>query len=144
VRVDLESKDVEAFLSAGKPKLLRLAVVSPGKPPAPHLSSVWYLWKGGRFWITTSEDRLKVAAIRKNNRVAVIIDTDVMPYKGVIVEGTATLTRRKVKEITLAIAEKYVAKKNVREEFEDLMKYPRVLICIRPLKAIDIMSYETR
>lgn len=144
MRVDLESRKIEDFLTAGRPKLLRLAVVSPGKPWTPHISSVWYLWRNGRFWISTSEDRLKVAAIRRNKRVALIIDIDVIPYKGVIVEGLATLMKKKVEEITLAIIERYVPRKNVKKEFEDLMKYRRVLIKIKPLKAIDIMSYKSR
>ena len=140
--VDLNSRRVERFLTGGRPKLLRLAVVSTMGIPAPHLSSVWYLWKDGFFWITTSGDRLKVAAIRKNKRVALIVDTDIAPYEGVIVEGEATLTKKKVREITLAITKKYVAPEEVKKEFDDLMRYPRVLIRIKPVKAFDIMSYK--
>lgn len=142
--VDLGSKKMGGFLAGGRPKLLRLAVVSPEGPPTPHVSSVWYLWKDGHFWITTSEDRLKVAAVKKNGRVCLIVDTDVMPYEGVIVEGKATLTKERLAEITLAIVKKYVASELVKSEFEDLMKYSRVLIKIKPLKAIDIMSYKIR
>jgi pantothenate synthetase len=106
------------------------------------VSSVWYLWKDGSFWISTSEDRLKVRAIRKNKRVALIIDTDVAPYEGVIVEGEATLTKKNLREVTHAIAKKYVPPEEVEKEFEDLIRYPRVLIKIKPTKAIDIMSYR--
>jgi PPOX class probable F420-dependent enzyme len=140
VRVDLNQKKNIDFLTKGKVKLLRLAVVDrEGKP---HISAVWYLWKEGHFYISTSEDRLKVRAVRENPNVALIVDTDVIPYKGVIVEGTATLTKKDIKEITLAIVKKYVPSKFVKSEFEDLMRYPRVLIKIKPKKSIDIMSFK--
>ena len=87
--MDLEKRS--DFLGSGRPKLLRLAITVYGKPK---VSSVWYLWLDNHFWISTSEDRLKVKAIRKNPHVAVIVDTDVMPYEGVIVEGEATLEKK--------------------------------------------------
>jgi nitroimidazol reductase NimA-like FMN-containing flavoprotein (pyridoxamine 5'-phosphate oxidase superfamily) len=143
-RIDLNDKKIASFLSGNKPKLLRLAVVSRENPFAPHVSSIWYLWGEGYFWLTTSEDRLKVRAIRKNPRVALIVDTDVAPYKGVIVEGDAELTKERVEEITLAIVKRYVPARRVKKEYDHLMKYPRILIKIKPTKAIDIMSYKTR
>lgn len=142
-RVNLRAKETFDLLARGKPKLLRLAVVEDAKSGCiPHISSVWYLWKNGSFWISTSEERLKVKAIKKNSRVALIVDTDVIPYQGVIVEGTATLTRKDVKGITLKIVKRYVPKRLVKRQFDDLMKYQRVLIRIHPDKALEIMSYK--
>ncbi len=144
VNFDLNKKANVDFLTKGKTKLLRLAVVGKDSPK-PHISSVWYLFKqdDGCFYISTSEDRLKVRAIKDNPEVALIVDTDVMPYKGVIVEGKAELTKENLDEITLAIVKKYVPKKSVKKQFEDLMRYPRVLIKVKPTKSIDIMSYKT-
>jgi PPOX class probable F420-dependent enzyme len=136
VKVDLEKKS--DFLRSGPPKLLRLAVTVDGKPK---VSSVWYLWSDNHFWISTSEDRLKVKAIRKSPHVALIVDTDVMPYEGVIVEGEATLVKKDLEKITRAIVEKYVDQKYVKEEYDSLMRAPRILIKIKPDKALDIMSY---
>lgn len=122
---------------------MRLAVVSQsGKSHLPHVSSVWYLFRDNCFWISTSEDRLKVKAIRQNDRVALIIDNDLAPYKGIIVEGIATLTKVNVETITREIVKRYVPKKHVESQFEDLMKYPRILIRVKPLKTMDIMSYK--
>ena len=140
VHVDLSTKKRIDFLTKGKVKLLRLAVVD--KEGKPHVSAVWYLWKDGHFYISTSEDRLKVRVVKENPNVALIVDTDVIPYKGVIVEGTATLTKMDIKEITMAIVKKYVPAKFVKSQYEDLMRYPRVLIKIKPKKSIDIMSYK--
>jgi PPOX class probable F420-dependent enzyme len=140
VRVDLSTKKNIDFLTKGKAKLLKLAVTD--REGNPHVSAVWYLWKEGQFYVTTSEDRLKVRAIRENPNVALIVDTDVIPYEGVIVEGKATLTKKDVREVTMVIVKKYVPAKFVKSEFEDLMRYPRVLIKIKPKKSIDIMSYK--
>lgn len=142
VSVDLNKPKNFNFLTQGRVKLLRLAVAE--KDGTPHISSVWYLWKEGHFYITTSKDRLKVRLVRENPKVALIVDTDVTPYRGIIVEGRAKLTKANLREITLEIVKKYVAAKYVKSEFEDLMRYPRVLIKIKPRKAIDIMSYKTR
>jgi PPOX class probable F420-dependent enzyme len=138
-QVDLAKKNIEKFLTGGRPKLLRLAVSRGGKP---HVSSVWYLWKEGRIWISTAEDRLKVKIIRQNPNVALIVDTDTQPYQGLIMEGRAKLTKRKVREVTYEIANRYVAKSVVEEQFESLMRAPRILISVEPEKAIDIMSYR--
>ncbi|HXQ91882.1 MAG TPA: pyridoxamine 5'-phosphate oxidase family protein [Nitrososphaerales archaeon] len=139
VKVNLKNKTREKFLVQGLPKLLRLAVILDGKP---HVSSVWYQWSRNHFWVSTSEDRLKVRAIKKNPKVAFVVDSDTMPYEGVIVEGEAVLTKKNVKGITLAIVRKYIEKKRVQEQYDSLMRAPRILIKIKPAKSIDIMSYR--
>ncbi len=141
MRVNLANKKLLRFLTSGRPKLLRLAVIQP-KENKPHVSSVWYLFSDGSFWISTASDRLKVRAIRKNPKVALIIDTDVMPYEGIIVEGRAKLTKTDLERITLAIVRKYIDRKNVEKQFRSLMRSPRILIRVEPLKALDIMSYQ--
>jgi nitroimidazol reductase NimA-like FMN-containing flavoprotein (pyridoxamine 5'-phosphate oxidase superfamily) len=139
VKVDLRDKESEKFLVRGPPKLLRLAVILDGKP---HVSSVWYLWSKNHFWISTAEDRLKVRAIKKNPNVALVIDSDTMPYEGIIAEGEAVLTKKNVNGLTLAIVRKYIEKKRVQEQYDSLMRAPRILIKVKPTKSIDIMSYR--
>ena len=85
---------------------------------------------------------MKVRAIRENPRVALIIDTDTQPYEGVIIEGKAQLTKSKVKEITYEIVKRYVPRKEWKEMLDSLMRAPRILISVKPEKAIDIMSYK--
>ncbi len=139
VKVNLKDKATEDFLIRDPPKLLRLAVVLDGKP---HISSVWYLWSRNHFWISTAEDRLKVRAIKKNPNVALVIDSDNLPYEGVIVEGEAVLTKQNIKGITLQIVRKYVDKESVKDQYDSLMRFPRILIKVKPIKSIDIMSYR--
>ncbi|PSN93210.1 hypothetical protein B9Q09_03140 [Candidatus Marsarchaeota G2 archaeon ECH_B_SAG-C16] len=138
VKVDLRDPKIIGLLS--KPLLLRLATVSGDC--IPHVSSVWFLFDGGFFWVSTSVDRLKVKNIMKNPRVALIVDTDTQPYEGVIVEGLAELVHEGVRDVTRRIVEKYVPKNQWSHTFDELMRYPRVLIRIRPSKVLDIMSYR--
>ena len=137
--VDLKEKKIERFLTKGRTKLLRLAVSMDG---APHVSSVWYLWDGRYFWISTAEDRLKVRALEKNPNVALIIDTDIQPYEGIIVEGKALLTKARLEDITYEVVKRYVPRGVLKQELSELMRAPRILIRIKPTKAIDIMSYK--
>ena len=62
--------------------------------------------------------------IKENPHVALIIDTDARPYRGVIVEGLAELTKSNLPAITLKIVERYVSKKDVKKQFESLMRAP--------------------
>ena len=140
VRADLTNKERLDFLTKGQTKLLRLAVAETDGTP--HVSSVWYLFRDGYFYISTTNERKKVKIIRKNPKVALIVDTDILPYKGVIVEGRAELTTKNLKEITLEIVKKYVPPKYVKGQLEDLMRYPRILIKVKPEKSLDIMSYK--
>ncbi|MEM3799963.1 MAG: pyridoxamine 5'-phosphate oxidase family protein, partial [Thermoprotei archaeon] len=77
-------------------RVLRLATV--GSNGQPHISSVWFVFKDGKFLISTALDRLKAKDVAVNPRVALIVDTDTMPYRGVIVWGLARLTRDGVLE----------------------------------------------
>jgi len=138
VKVDLRDPKVIGLLS--RPLLLRLATVSVDC--APHVSSVWFLFDGVFFWVSTSVDRLKVRNIMRNPRVALIVDTDTPPYEGVIVEGSTELIYEGVRDVTRRIVEKYVPENQRSTTLDELMRYPRVLIKIRPLKVLDIMSYR--
>ncbi|MEM0074831.1 MAG: TIGR03618 family F420-dependent PPOX class oxidoreductase [Nitrososphaerota archaeon] len=126
------------FLS--EPRVMRLATVS--EDGCPHVTSVWFLYKDKSFWVSTSEDRIKVRNIAKNPCVSCIIDTDKPPYKGIIIFGRAKLSRISVKEMTLAIVKKYSPPNRVTKTFEELMRYRRVLIKITPTRVLDIMSYR--
>ncbi|MEM3711373.1 MAG: pyridoxamine 5'-phosphate oxidase family protein, partial [Thermoprotei archaeon] len=106
-------------------RVLRLATV--GSNGQPHISSVWFVFKDGKFLISTALDRLKAKDVAVNPRVALIVDTDTMPYRGVIVWGLARLTRDGVLETTRMIVEKYVPEERVEEELAQLMRADRVI-----------------
>jgi nitroimidazol reductase NimA-like FMN-containing flavoprotein (pyridoxamine 5'-phosphate oxidase superfamily) len=59
----------------------------------PQLSPVWFMYENGVFYISTYEKALKVRNIKRDNRVALLIDsTDGgIKLKGVLVKGIAKL-----------------------------------------------------
>jgi PPOX class probable F420-dependent enzyme len=132
----LNDPQVESVLS--EPRVARLATVDG--QCLPHVSPVWFLFEDGVFWVSTAEDRLKVKNTRLNPKVALVVDTDFPPYRGVIVEGTATLTTQGVQDITRKIAARY--SRDPALTFDELMRAPRILMKITPEKVMDIMSYR--
>jgi PPOX class probable F420-dependent enzyme len=134
---NLEDAWVVEFLS--EKRVLRLATVDTNC--SPHVSSVWFIFENGVFWISTAEDRLKVRNIRSNPNVSLIVDTDEPPYKGIIVEGKSELTIENVLEVTRKIVKKYVDPADFDATMEELMRAPRILIKVEPRKVMDIMSY---
>jgi PPOX class probable F420-dependent enzyme len=136
-RISLEDARVGGVLS--EKRVLRIATVDAHC--SPHVSSVWFIFENGVFWISTAEDRLKVKNIKTNPNVSLIVDTDEPPYKGVIVEGKAELVTENVFEVTKRITQKYVDPASLDSTLKELMRAPRILIKVEPRKAMDIMSY---
>ncbi|MEM3671066.1 MAG: pyridoxamine 5'-phosphate oxidase family protein [Thermoprotei archaeon] len=138
MKVDLNEKWVSELLSENR--VLRIATV--GADGQPHVSSAWFIFKDHKFLISTASDRLKAKDVAANPKVALIVDTDTMPYKGVIVWGTARLLKEGVLEATEEITARYVPSEHVKEQVAELMRADRVLIEVTPLKVMDIMSYR--
>jgi hypothetical protein len=53
-----------------------------------------YVWKDGRFWVSATSQRKRIAAIRRDPRVSVVVSshgTDLGPAKGITAKGRAIL-----------------------------------------------------
>ncbi len=91
--------------------------------------------------MTIPKDSVKARNIRRNNKVAVTIDTDKPPIKAVIIEGTATieeLTKETERKIDRRMAAKYVKPEYLDEyiEWSDAQGIEYIYIRIRPEKII--------
>jgi PPOX class probable F420-dependent enzyme len=58
---------------------------------APLTAPIWFVWEDGRFWFTPRQHSEWLANIRRDPRVALCIDEHVMPYRKVVVRGTAEI-----------------------------------------------------
>jgi PPOX class probable F420-dependent enzyme len=56
-----------------------------------HAAPIWFRYDGGELLFGTQQDSHRVGNIRRNPDVAVVIDTDQLPYKGVVIYGSAKL-----------------------------------------------------
>ncbi len=53
-----------------------------------------YIWKDGRFWVSATSQRKRIAAIKRDPRVSVVVTshgTDLGPAKGITCKGRAIL-----------------------------------------------------
>jgi len=72
-------------------ELCRLATVDDKQQP--HVVPVAYVFKDGKFYIASDYETKKVSNIRKNSKVALVIDR-YKPNKAVLVWGEASLLER--------------------------------------------------
>lgn len=75
--------DLEAFLA--EPNYLVLA--TSRRDGSPQVTPVWYLWEGGHFTINVMAGRAKVKNMRRDGRVAFVIQDLKNPYRYVQVRG---------------------------------------------------------
>jgi PPOX class probable F420-dependent enzyme len=135
--IGMSAQEIEDFLSDGH--TARIATVKPND--SPHVTPVWYLWEKNQLWMTIPKDSVKARNIRRNNKLAVTIDTDKPPIKAVIIEGTATieeLTKETERTLDRRMAAKYVKPEYLDEyiEWSDAQGIEYIYLRIRPEKII--------
>lgn len=107
----MSTQEMQCFLSKGN--VARIATVKPDG--VPHVTPVWYLWENNELLIAIVKNSVKERNIKRNSKVAVTIDSNVVPEKGVMVEGTAEIDELS-EELERKIYQKYVS-------HEDLDRY---------------------
>ena len=135
--IAMSPREIEDFLSEGN--IARIATVKPDN--SPHVTPVWYLWENNQLLMTIQKDSVKESNIRQNNKVAVTIDTDRAPNKGVIIEGTAKIekpTKEIERRIDRRMAARYVKTEYLDEyiEWDNAQGTQYIYIKIRPEKII--------
>jgi len=132
--MSMTRQEMEEFLSEAH--IARIATVK--KDGSPHVAPVWFLWEGGQLVIVTYTDSLKVKNLKRDNRVAVVIDIS-DPGKGVIVEGEATVSKDRVEETTRRVSAKYMKPEELDSYLESVLKVPLSVITVKPKK---IMTWD--
>jgi len=123
--------EMEEFLSEGH--IARISTVR--RDGSPHVTPVWFLWEDGEVIIITYRDSVKVKNIRRDNRVAIVVDT-ADPGKGVIIEGEAGISGDNVREMTRKISAKYMKAEELDDYVESVLKTPMLVIRVSPKKII--------
>lgn len=99
----MEQTKIEAFL-----REKRIAILATiGKDGSPHLTSMWYRYDGVAITFWAGWSVLKVKNIQRDARVSILVDEGREPYKGVRIDGIATLDESNVREQAYAIARRY-------------------------------------
>ena len=80
--------DVRSFLESMKVP----CVISTLRPDGhPITSATWYGFSGDNVVVSTPAQRNKARNVRQDARISFIVDTKVMPYRGVAIEGAAEI-----------------------------------------------------
>lgn len=130
----MSDADLDEFLAG--PHLARLSTIDPDGTP--HTMPVWYEWSNGEILISTQSLQRKVANIRRDPRVTVLIDTDEFPYRGVMIRGEATLDFDDAVGKRVSIFERYMPDRAHAEAYARALeeKWEPVLIRVVPAKTI--------
>jgi nitroimidazol reductase NimA-like FMN-containing flavoprotein (pyridoxamine 5'-phosphate oxidase superfamily) len=56
-----------------------------------HMAPIYFNYEDGQILMATQEPSRKIRNIKRNNQVTVLIDTTDLPFKGVLIYGTAEL-----------------------------------------------------
>jgi PPOX class probable F420-dependent enzyme len=105
-----------------------------------HAAPIWFKYDGGELLFGTQQDSHRVGNVRRNSDVTVVIDTDQLPYKGVVIYGSAKLDYEDVIPKRVSIFQKYMSKENAEGLASGLAKLRKpVIIRVSPKKMI---SYD--
>ncbi|HII35646.1 MAG TPA: pyridoxamine 5'-phosphate oxidase family protein [Nitrosopumilaceae archaeon] len=115
-------------------KILRLATID--KRGGPHIVPVWYLYKGGLFYVGTNTATEKAKNVKKNPKVSYCVDAGIRsPIYGVMGKGIARLILNKkiVSGITKKILLRYFRSLN-NSTAQELLAQTDCIIKIIPKK----------
>jgi PPOX class probable F420-dependent enzyme len=122
---------VKQLAFTSRPLLCKFASIN--EDGSPHVTPTWFVYEGGRFFVTTPLDTVKARNARRDNRVALLVD-DGETY--LMVKGEARIrTGSSPKRYTEKLAIRYEGKKGKKKAAE-LLKEPHVTIEVTPLKVI--------
>lgn len=128
----MKPEELESFLH--EPQIAVLGTVGTDGTPLP--TPIWYEYQDGKFFITTGKNAQKTKNIQANPRVSLCIDERTMPYKGVIILGTATISDEDVRDTTYRVFGHYLPEAEAKELADSVLQESCVVISVFPLKFI--------
>lgn len=122
--------DVEEFLR--EPHVAALATVRPDGRP--HVTPVWYEFDGRDFVISTFRETQKYRNVERKGFAALSIHADEVPYRHVVVEGTARPGSPIDNVWRERVASRYLGEAGGKAYVRDTGDWEQVAIYVRPLK----------
>ena len=125
--------NIEEYLA--QPLLADLATVKADG--SPHVAPVWFQYQNGQIRIIAQTKSVKTRNIQHEPRVSLSVAIHERPYKYVLVNGTAELSKEGIPELTRALAIHYQGGQEGNEYADRvLVKMDFYLITITPTKII--------
>lgn len=127
--------ETRAFLREGVRNAALATTRADGRP---HVAPVWFTLDGDDILLTTSPASIKGVNLRRDNRVALVVEDPVLPLSYVLVEGTATLTDdpAEVRHWATILAARYMGAERAEEVGIRNSPPGELLVRITPTKII--------
>lgn len=130
----LPQAELEAFLA--QPLMARLS--THNQDGTIHTIPIWYEYGDGMILMSTQTITQKAKNIQHNPQVTVLVDTDTMPYAGVMIYGEAELDTEDAVNKRVTIFERYFGNHEHAQAYADALaaKWEPVIIRVTPTKII--------
>jgi PPOX class probable F420-dependent enzyme len=128
--VTVLAPDVAEFLKGAHVAALS-TVLSDGRP---HITPVWYEYDGREFIVSTLRSTQKVKNVGRKGYASLLIYTQELPYKMVLVQGTARAGSPLDNVWRERVAGRYLGETAGRAYAQDTADMDYVSIHVRPLK----------
>ncbi|GIV76680.1 MAG: pyridoxamine 5'-phosphate oxidase [Litorilinea sp.] len=127
---------IEAFLQAPRNAIV---ATNAGDGP-PQVSPVWYLYEGGRLYISTSSRTAKVRNLRRDPRVTICVDGCPPDYRYVLIRGRVAIVENGAplqEEMRWRIIRRYYEdEESARAYHEATRDASQVLLVVEPERII--------
>jgi PPOX class probable F420-dependent enzyme len=125
--------NIDEYLA--RPLLADLATVKADG--SPHVAPVWFQYQDGQIRIVAQTNSVKVRNIQHEPRVSLSVAIHERPYKYVLINGTAELSKEGIPELTRSLAIRYQGEQEGNEYADRvLVEMDFYLITITPTKII--------
>jgi nitroimidazol reductase NimA-like FMN-containing flavoprotein (pyridoxamine 5'-phosphate oxidase superfamily) len=124
--------------------LMRVAVVR--EDGAPLVTPIWFIYENNAIYFTPREKSEWFSCLRRDPRIALCIDEQPLPYRKVLIEGTAELTfdigaDDDWRELYLRIASRYVPPAAAEAYLSNTVDQPRGLYKVS-LDAAEVKTWR--
>jgi len=125
---------------------LIMNIATVGIDGAPLVTPIWFVHEEGRIWFTPRQHSEWLAHIRHDNRVALSVDETTIPYRKVVVRGTAALDYEVGnddlwRDRYRRIAERYISVEDANAYVDGTDDQPRAL-CSVDLGRSEVRSWR--
>jgi nitroimidazol reductase NimA-like FMN-containing flavoprotein (pyridoxamine 5'-phosphate oxidase superfamily) len=127
----MSSQELVSFL--GEAQFARLGTTN--EDGTIHITPIFFKYDEGQIILATQDPSKKVRNIKRNNNVTVLIDTTEVPFKGVLVYGTAELDYEDVVSKRVAIFKRRLSQEQAETYARRLSnKWKCVIIRVTPVR----------
>jgi nitroimidazol reductase NimA-like FMN-containing flavoprotein (pyridoxamine 5'-phosphate oxidase superfamily) len=112
----------------------------------PRVVPIWFIYREGKFWFTPRQESAFLANLRRDQRVALSVDEEPLPYRKVSIQGTAELVHDLGaddiwRDLYRDIARRYIPEEAVEAYVTDTIDQPRALLSV-PLDTSRVTTWR--